>query len=213
MTKPVSAEKYMQTRARTLPIDRCLLNADWETERLAFVLIIRKHSNGNFTFAGYWVDLLCLGVRDTFYEFNVSPEDLKGYLDANREEIEMNEVDYALVHNIILAGHEFAGEYHIPQHPDFDKTTQFVLEEDSEDIPLIDIHTGDENGLPHLMVEPANLQMAVLAKLKQYAGEGHYRYTVVEDEPDEDDLEPYEPDWEDEDDDEAPEADKGDEKR
>lgn len=182
MTKPVSAEKYIQTRARSLPIDRCLINADWESERLAFMLVIRKHTNGNNTFAGYWVDLLCLGVRDTFYEFNVSPEELKGYLDANSEEIEMIAVDYALAHNIIFAGHEFAAEYHIPQHPDFEKTTQFLLEEDSEDIPLIDVHTGDEQGLPHLLVEPSNLQSAALAKLKQYAGEGGYKYTIVEEE-------------------------------
>jgi tetratricopeptide (TPR) repeat protein len=183
MTKPLSAEKYIQSRARTLIIDRCLVNADWETSRMAHVIIIRKHTNGNFTYAGYLVDLLCLGVKDTYYEFNIFQDHLEDWLDTHSEETEMLEVEYSLAHNIIFAGHDLAAEYHIPQHPDFVSTTRYLLEEDDEKIPLIEIHTGDENRLPHLIVSSNNKQPVALARLKEYAGEGRYLYTILEDDP------------------------------
>lgn len=189
MANPLSAEKYIQTRARTLKIDRCLVNAGWETGRTAQVVVIRKHPNGNFTYAGYLVDLLCLGVKDTFYAFNESQEEIDDWLNDGRREIEIVEIEYSLAHNIIYAAHDLAADYHIPQHPDFDRTTRFLLEEDDDNVPLIEIHTGDENGLPHLVVGSANEHPVALARLKQYAGEGAYRYTIVEDdfEMDEDD--------------------------
>lgn len=68
--QPLSAEQYINSRARTLKIDRCLGNADWETSKIAHVIVIRRHTNGNFTYSGYLVDLLCPGVKDTYYGFN-----------------------------------------------------------------------------------------------------------------------------------------------
>ena len=202
MNQPLSAEKYIRSRARALTIDRCLVNADWETSRMAHVMVIRKHTNGNFTYAGYLVDLLCLGVKDTYYEFNMFQDHLEDWLDTHSEETEMIEIAYPLAHNIIYAGHDFATEYHIPQHPDFVSSTRHLLEEDDEKVPLIEIHTGAENGLPHLIVSADNKQPMALARLKEYAGEGGYRYTILEGESlmdeysDDDNDEFIEDDWE-----------------
>ncbi|WP_127125078.1 hypothetical protein [Pseudoflavitalea rhizosphaerae] len=176
---PLSAEQYIKSRSRTLKIERCLITADWETSRIAQVIVIRKHTNGNFTYAGYLVDLLCLGVKDTFYRFNEDEDQMEDKLSAYDQEIEMIEVDYPLAHNIIFAGNDLATEYNISQHPDFVNITRYLLEEDNEKTPLIEIHTGDEDGLPHLVVYPDNKQTLALARLKEHAGEGRFRYTVV----------------------------------
>lgn len=101
-------------------------------------------------------------------------------LDAYDQDTEMIEVDYPLAHNIIFAGNDLATEYNIPQHPDFINITRYLLEEDNEKTPLVEIHTGDENGLPHLIVYPDNKQSLALARLKEYAGEGGFRYTIIE---------------------------------
>lgn len=191
MNKLPSPEKYIQTRARTLTISRCLVNADWETSKIAHVIVIRRHTNGNFTFAGYLVDLLCLGVKDTYYRFNQPEDELKDWLNRYGQETEMIEIAYPLAHNIIFAGNDWATEYHIPQHPDFVNITSYLLEEDDEKIPLTEIHTGDEDGLPHLIVHPDNRQTLALSRLKEYAGEGGYHYTVLEEDEfmnDEDDY-------------------------
>lgn len=204
MTKPLSAEKYIQTRARTLAINRCLANADWETSKIAHVIVIRRHTNGNLTYAGYLIDLLCLGVKDTYYGFNQAEDEVDDWLDSYNQETEMIEIAYPLAHNIIFAGNDLATEYHIPQHPDFISITRYLLEEDDEKMPLIEIHTGDENGLPHLIVYPDNMQTLTLARLKEHAGEGGFRYTVLEEDEflnDDDHLEEEdefeEDDWED----------------
>src|SRR3954470_7740597 len=176
----LSAEQYIKTRARTLKIDRCLVNADWETSRIAHVIVIRRHTNGNFTYAGYLVDLLCLGVKDTYYGFNQEADEVNEWLGSYDQEMEMIEIEYPLAHNIIFAGNDLATEYYIPQHPDFANITRYLLEEDDEKIPLIEIHTGDENGLPHLVVYPDNKQTFALAQLKEHAGEGGFHYTILE---------------------------------
>ncbi len=126
---------------------------------------------------------MCLGVKDTYYNFNQFPDELENLLDDSESETEMMDIEYVQAHNIIYAGHDFATDYHIPQHPDFISTTSYLLEEDDEKIALVNVHTGDENGLPHLMVTSSNRQPAALARLKEYAGEGHYRYTVLQGDP------------------------------
>ena len=66
-----SPENYIRTRARNLPIHECLITEEWEKAGMASVLIARKHSNGNITLGFYLVDIYCLGVKDTFYQFNI----------------------------------------------------------------------------------------------------------------------------------------------
>src|SRR5476651_190183 len=74
--KPVqlSAEKYIKTQARLLPIAECVINKDWETAGMSNILVARKHKNGNLTIGMFLVDMYCLGPKDVLYEFNLSPE-------------------------------------------------------------------------------------------------------------------------------------------
>lgn len=63
--KPVqlSAEKYIKTQARLLPIAECIINNEWETAGIANILVARKHKNGNLTIGLFLVDMYCLGLR------------------------------------------------------------------------------------------------------------------------------------------------------
>lgn len=183
----LSAEKYIQTRARKLPVNRCIVNQDWQTAGMAAVIVIRKHNNGNLTWASYLVDLLCLGIKNTNYEFNMLPIDFADFLESNPHDTKLIDIDYVLAHNIIYAGHDFAMEYGINPHPDFTNITRFLLEEDNETIETMDIPVGDERGLPHLMVSRPGEYAEALHKLKQNAGEGNYYYTINNDASFEDD--------------------------
>ncbi|MFQ5752622.1 MAG: hypothetical protein ACE5HI_11550, partial [bacterium] len=66
---PLSPKQYIKTQARQLPIHECLITYDWEDSGMVDVLIARKHKNGKVTCGFYLVDLLCLGVKDTFFVF------------------------------------------------------------------------------------------------------------------------------------------------
>lgn len=137
----LSPKKYILTRARSLPVYKCLINKDWKSGGLATITVTRKHTNGNITAGFFLVDLLAHGVKDTHFQFN-EPE--RFFFESVYEQIPedyLEEVPYALVHNIIYGASAFAGDYNIAQHHDF-SVTQYLLEEDTEDIEWIDIDFG-----------------------------------------------------------------------
>lgn len=101
------------------------------------IAVMRKHNNGHITAGYYLVDLMARGVKDTHFVFNTSEPRL---LEQTPENI-FTEIPYALAHNIIYGAVAFAEDYDIKPHPNFN-LTQFILEEDTEDIEFIDIEFG-----------------------------------------------------------------------
>lgn len=171
----LSPKNYIQTRARTLPIYKCFVSKDWENVRSAGVIVMRRHNNGNITAGFYYIDLRCLGVKSTSFYFNMDEKEL---FDTIPRMDLYEEADYALAHNIVFAGHDFAMDFEIGPHKDFE-ITRHILEEDNDDIPLIEIEVGDK-GQPHLIVLKSTDRLDALAKLKKNAGEGNYYYSVAE---------------------------------
>ena len=165
----LSAEKYIQTKARSLPVYKCYITEDWEEAQIASVLVMRKHTNGNITAGFYLVDLLCLGIKDSFYFFNETEEEINERIEPFATMLV--ETDYNTAHNIVYAGHDFAMDFDILPHKNF-AVSKFILEEDDDHIPLIEIPVGNEEGKPHLMVNESYPYAAVLNKLKLHAGEG-----------------------------------------
>ncbi|CAN5400579.1 hypothetical protein BH11BAC3_BH11BAC3_45140 [soil metagenome] len=174
----ISPKKYIETKARNLPVYKCLITNSWEADSMASIIVMRRHVTGNVTLGYYLIDLLCLGVKDTFYQFNVSEEEAEERFGAILNIME--EIEYNLAHNVIYAAHDFAMEFDIKPHKDFN-LTKYILAEDNDDIPLIDIHTGAEDGKPHLMINPQGQGKWALQKLIENAGEGNYYYTTEDD--------------------------------
>lgn len=193
----LSPKKYIETRARTLPVHKCWVNGDWQSAGIANVVVSRRHVNGNLTTGIYLVDLLCLGVKDTFYFFNEPEEDLMERL--NIKSGFFKGLDYNLAHNIIYAGHDFAEEYDIHPHKEF-ALTKFILDEDTDDVPLVEVPVGDEEGKPSLIVSSDYNYRPALEKLKKNAGEGNYTFILNDDdfEEDDDSEDEEEDDWDEE---------------
>lgn len=175
-------ENFIKTRARELPLGKCYISSDWEEYRLANILVSRKHTNGNVTLGFYLVDLKCLGIKDAFFKFNVPEDemfDLVDYMNAV-------EIEYTQVHNIIYGGEAFANDCGFKPHKDW-KVVQFILEEDDDHIPLVDIEFG-EDGVPAYYVgpndDPAKINQ-ILATLDKNVGLGNYLFYNDEDEFDE----------------------------
>ncbi len=173
----LSPKKYIETRARTLPVYKCLVNKDWRAASEANVIVMRRHVNGNITAGIFLIDLLCLGVKDTFYFFNEPERELYERFPTDVEEM-FEEVAYALAHNIIYAGHDFALDFDIGPDKEF-AVTKFILEEDNDAIPLIEIPVGNREGKPQLIVNQPGEYSSALAKLQKNAGEGNYEYSIT----------------------------------
>jgi hypothetical protein len=171
----ISPRQYFETRLRKLPVYKCFVNADWQKEKMASVMVLRKHVNGHVSGSNFLVDLLCLGVKDATWFFNTDENELIEM--TQNTDVPIMETSYELAHNIVYAGLEFAEEYYIKPHPEF-AIAKYVLEEDDDAIELMEIETG-EDGMPHL-VESFFGQYAEAHKmLKKYAGEGNYKVSLA----------------------------------
>ena len=172
----LSPENYIRQRARMLPVYECWVNTGWQENGLAHIVVSRKHTTGNLTLGIYLVDLKCLGVKDAQYLFNMPAFEYQELLDYEREYFELEAVSYILVHNIIFAGLDYAGEWGFQPHPDFLSVAQYLLEEDTDDIELLDIECGFK-GVPALVRDPfmddAKV-VRIIAQLEKVAGPGNY---------------------------------------
>ncbi|MEI6948866.1 hypothetical protein V9K67_16890 [Paraflavisolibacter sp. H34] len=186
MQQPLSPRKYIETKARSLPLYHCYVNRDWKEAMFADVIVMRRHTNGHVTVGLYQVELLCQGITETAFIFNEDEAEVQERIPALKSEA-FTEIDYNLAHNIIFAGHDFALDFEIQPEKDF-ALTRFILEEDTDAIPLIDIPVGDGEGRPVLMATANNLRLDILAKLKKFAGEGNYVYLQEDEEEEEEAL-------------------------
>ena len=178
-------ENFIKNRARELQLGKCYISLDWEESGIANILVSRKHVNGNVTLGFYLVDLKCLGIKDAFFKFNVSEDEMFDMVDyMNAVEIEYNQV-----HNIIYGGEAFAKDCGFKPHKDW-TVAQFILEKDDDRIPLIDIEFG-EDGVPAYYVgpndNPAKIKQ-ILDTLDKNVGAGNYLFYSDEDEFEDDEI-------------------------
>jgi hypothetical protein len=175
----LSPEKYIRQKSRNLPIFKCWINKNWEESRLANIVIARQHVGKSLTVCIYLVDLYCLGVKDTYYLFNILESELDEFFREN-DRLEFTGISYELAHNIIYSALEFAEEYGFSPHRDFTQTTGFFLEEDTDDIPLIEIECGGKDGKPMYInsghENPAR-ERQILNQLEKNAGKGNFHYS------------------------------------
>ncbi len=175
----ISPEKYIVTKSRSLEIDRCYLVGDVEIGKLQ-VIISRKHKTGNTTAGFYLVDLWCMGIKDSFFDFNLTESDFGLLLESLYDRADLTEVDYVQAHNIIYAAYEYALNLGIKQSPVFEKTTKYLLEEDNDDIPLIEIECGkDDRPFYQQGGESAAEASKVIRTLEKSVGKGGFDYQLI----------------------------------
>jgi hypothetical protein len=176
----LSPENYIKQKARSLPIHKCTINADWEETGLAQIAVLRKHVNDNYTIGFYLVDLLCLGVKDAFYLFNVPQQEFEESYARQMNQMPLETIPYNLAHNIIHAGLEFADEYGFKPHKTFNSVAKYILEEDTDAIELIDVDCGHkDDGKPVFFRGPDDDEAFVNKVIKQLdksAGQGNYHF-------------------------------------
>ena len=191
----------IRTEARSLPIYECRVSTGWETVKLANVSVARQHPDGSITATFYLVDLLCFGIKETEYLYDVTISEYLERLEKIKEFMDTEVVDYKIIHNIIYAGIAYGEKNGFNPVNEFTLVTQFNLEEDREDIEIIEIECGDENGKPVYLVTPFESEEEIeliTSRLEDNAGVGNYSvirsdyYAKVMDEIEEDEMDNYE---------------------
>ena len=175
----LSPEKYIRLKARNLPIEVCYVSDDWKDERgaVAEVIVVRRHAGGNYTFGVYVVDTLCLGVKHSVYRFNVPPDEYDDFVERTATDCGIK-ISYNEAHNFIYGAIAFAEEFGIKPDKSF-ALTQYILEEDTEEIPLIEYKYG-RGGRPHLVPETSLEASKYIPILEESTG-GDFGLEILED--------------------------------
>ena len=192
----LSPEQYIKQKARTLEIGTCYVSDDIEKAGEGHVIVSRKHTGGRVSVAVYLVDIWCVGVKDTFYRLRMEDDEFKEMIDTYA--LELRECSYDEAHNWVYGAIAFAEEAGIEPDKSFN-ITQYMLEEDDDNIPLIEYEYGKDG--KHTLVSHTRLEASrYLPLLEKNLGEGNFDFilNVTDDDWDED-LE--DDDWDEESDD------------
>lgn len=205
---PISPEKYIRLHARELPIYKCYMPQELSNHGMSEVIVSRLRPNGKILFGVYLIDTYCLGVKDVMYHYDYDVEDFDELIEKVFSNFEgYVECPYSDAHNFIYSAIEFAADAGLDPAQDFDKVGEYILEEDTDDIPLKHYPMG-HNGKYLLVEGPTHTERKYVKMLRERLGDnfqyivnmGVHEYDVYDDEDD------YEYDDEDKSYDDEPEA-------
>lgn len=165
----MSPERFMREKARTLPIGKCYVTPDWETTGLAQVIVSRIRPNGNIAGVMFLVDTLCLGVKDANINVNMDPDAFEDFIQGLQKDLRLEEISYNEAHNLIYGAISFAEEGGINPAKEFN-LGQYILEEDTEEIPLIEYDYG-KNGKHLLIIGADKKEKHYLKTLRNILGD------------------------------------------
>ena len=177
----MSPEKYLRTKARTLAIGKCYMTNFDEGE--GHVIVTRKHTGGKISMACYLVDKYSVGVNDSFYRLRMEPDEYEEFISRYEEGLGLHECSYNEAHNIIYGAVDFAEEAGIEPDKSFN-LTQYMLEEDTDDIPLIEYEYGKDG--KHFLVSSSKYDASkYLPKLRAKYG-NDFKFVIPAEQWDED---------------------------
>ena len=168
--------------AREYPLYECLINPSWKDKGLAVILLSRRQPDGCLLFGVFLVDVLCLGIKNTFCnaDFPMSRyrTDLVGRTYQGEDPVPCPS---ALAHRIIYGAIAFAEQYGFSPHRDFE-LSQYVLDDAGSLGPGGNVEFG-RDGKPLFVAGPDDDIPRILRQLESTAGRGHFNYLYGSDSP------------------------------
>ena len=161
----LSPEQYLKQKARSLEIGKCYISDNFKECGEGAIFVTRLHKGGKISMAFYLVDIYCLGVKDSLYRLRMEEEEVQEYLTHYKK---MNEISYEEAHNWIYGAIAFAEEGGIEPDKSF-QLTKYMLEEDTDDIPLIEYEFG-KDGEHFLVCHSVQEANRYLPTLKAHLG-------------------------------------------
>jgi len=111
-------------KAAQFPISHCVVNIGWQQQGMANIIVIRQLPNAKYLFAGYLVDIMLLGVKDTFFNANLGVEAIESML--GRIDMPVEPIDYEDARSLIFGSIEFARKHRFEPHPDWQHAKHVV---------------------------------------------------------------------------------------
>jgi len=160
--------------ARNYPLHECLINPSWRDSGMATILISRRQDDGDFLFGLFLVDVLCLGLKDTFCNAGFSPYRYRSEVVAKVFDETPVQCPPALAHQIIYGAIAFARRFGFEPQRDF-ALSQHILDPPGRWEPCEDVEFG-RDGKPFYIQGPHDNVERIMRKLEATAGPGNYNY-------------------------------------
>jgi len=174
----LTPQKYIQTRARKLPFYKCLVSEGWQDSGMAVVMIARQQGGEKLVIGMYLLDIWCLGLKDTHYQFRMDNFEFENEFVPkmyNNRDIEPEEVAPVYAQNLIYRAIEYAEDLGFAPHKDF-KFTERILDP-ADSLEEIEFEFG-KDGMPHYMAGPHDNFEQILHTLARNLGMGNFKYTI-----------------------------------
>lgn len=185
----MSPERFLREKVRSLPIGKCYISALFDTTKAGIVVVTREHAGGKKTMGHFYVDAMCLGVKDCFYRVRMD-ESESDWMIEQLKEAGAEEITYEEAHNRIWGAVAFAEEAGIRPCKEF-ALAQYILEEDTDDIPLIEYDYGRDG--KHCLFAKSRLEASCFVPaMRQHLGDN---FEVVIDAGDSYDDDDYDDDY------------------
>jgi hypothetical protein len=162
------------SQAAGLPIHECLINPSWRDLGMATIVLARRQPDGHLVVGLFLVDILCLGLKDTFCNVDVSASGYRTEFTPSVFNEPPQACPPALAHQIIYGAIAFARRFGFDPHRDFD-LTRHLLDPPDRYEPVDNIEFG-QGGRPMYVQGPNDDVQRILRKLEAGAGSGNYDF-------------------------------------
>lgn len=117
------------------PLEKCLINDNWNKEGMANIFISRKTPFNTWIVGGYLVDLYCLGLKDTYVRHNIEEKEILQFYSGAFFSFTIIECPIELARQIVYGGIDYARDLGFSPHRDFRRSKKIlgdrVLEEET----------------------------------------------------------------------------------
>ena len=163
--------------ADRLPIHQCLVNPNWRGSGMAQILLSRQQPDGNLAVGVYLVDLLCLGLKNTFVSMDMSVSKCRTKVrDPMYAQTGCRECTLPLAQRIVYGAIEYAGRFHFRPNHDFHQS-RYVLGDPPAIRPGEEIEFG-RGGRPLYISGPHDDVAQIVEQLSAHVGPDGFDFTV-----------------------------------
>lgn len=139
----LSPERLIKERMRGLEIGQCYRSdtVDFKDAGEGVVVVSRNHTGGRISYCCYLIDTYCFGLKDSYWSVRVDGEELDNRIKRLGH---LHPCTYDEAHNWIYGAIAWADDAGIAPCKEWN-LAQYFLEEDTDDIPLMELPFG-KNG-------------------------------------------------------------------
>lgn len=170
-----NAQKHIQKMARVsaLPLKDCRINADWQEQGYANILIARSREDGDLAMASFLVDLGCLGVKDAVADLQVTFNRYRKHGEVLRSFGDTTSIPVETAVAIIEQANAYASELGFEPCDDFEVASQIYRGTEADATTVV----CGKDGKPHY-ASSADDSAATLIALREKLGEDGFGYDV-----------------------------------